>query len=56
MIKRIEKVDNNIPIWFIYGSRSWIDSSAGFSSMYLRQGSILTSVKVIESELHLLES
>ena len=47
MIKRIDKVDNNIPIWFIYGSRSWIDSAAGFNAMFIRQGSILTSVKVI---------
>lgn len=52
MIKRIDKVDNNIPIWFIYGSRSWIDSAAGFTSMYIRQGSILTSVKLITGAGH----
>ena len=47
MIRRIDKIDNEIPIWFIYGSRSWIDPSAGFSSIYLRQNSVSTSVKLI---------
>ncbi len=46
MIRRIDKVDNEIPIWFIYGSRSWIDPSSGFLSIYLRQNSVYTSVKV----------
>lgn len=46
MIKRIDKVANNIPIWFIYGSRSWIDPSSGFLAMVNRQDSVFTSVKV----------
>jgi hypothetical protein len=46
MIRRIDKVSNNIPIWFVYGSRSWVDYSSGYVSITLRQNSILTSVKV----------
>jgi len=37
MIKRIDKINTNIPIWFIYGSRSWVDCTAGFSAVYIRQ-------------------
>lgn len=46
MIRRVVKIDNSIPIWFIYGSRSWIDQSAGFIAIYNRPESILTAVKV----------
>jgi len=52
MIRRINKVDNNIPIWFIYGSRSWVDPAAGFLSIYLRQNSVYTSVKLISGAGH----
>lgn len=46
MIRRIDKVNDNIPIWFIYGGRSWIDNASGFESINLRQNSVSTSVKV----------
>lgn len=29
MVKRIEKLDKNIPITLLYGARSWVDNSAG---------------------------
>ena len=29
MINRITDLSSNIPIWFIYGSKSWIDKEAG---------------------------
>lgn len=47
MIRRIATVDSGIPVWFIYGGRSWIDHTAGFTSIHLRQNAISTSVKVI---------
>jgi abhydrolase domain-containing protein 4 len=37
MINRVDKVKSHIPIWFIYGSRSWIDYSAGYSAVVQRQ-------------------
>lgn len=29
MIQRIDKIHQNIPITILYGSRSWVDESAG---------------------------
>ncbi|RNA25617.1 1-acylglycerol-3-phosphate O-acyltransferase ABHD5-like isoform X4, partial [Brachionus plicatilis] len=52
MIHRIDKVSDNIPIWFIYGSRSWVDSEPGFASISLRQNSVSTSVKLITGAGH----
>ena len=52
MIRRIDRVDPSIPIWFIYGSRSWIDPASGFSSIYLRANSVHTSVKIIIGSGH----
>ena len=46
MIKRIEKVSSKIPIWFIYGSRSWVDSTPGFSTKCLRNRFAYVSIKV----------
>ena len=46
MIRRIPNIDNNIPVWFIYGGRSWIDHTSGFNSIHLRQNAIATTVKV----------
>lgn len=37
MIKRIDKIKTHIPIWFVYGSRSWIDCTAGYTAVYIRQ-------------------
>jgi hypothetical protein len=51
MIRRIQNVDDNIPVWFIYGGRSWIDHTPGFTSIHLRQNSISTTVKVREKAL-----
>jgi hypothetical protein len=46
MIKRVEKIHSKIPIWFIYGSRSWIDPTPGFSTKYMRNQFSYVSVKV----------
>lgn len=55
MIRRIDKVKSHIPVWFIYGSRSWIDCTAGYSAIYLRQSineSTLMSVEIISGAGH----
>ena len=52
MIKRIEKVSANIPIWFIYGSRSWVDCKPGFSAKYIRNRFAYVSVKIIPGAGH----
>lgn len=52
MIRRIDKVNDNIPIWFIYGGRSWIDNASGFESINLRQNSVSTTVKLITGAGH----
>lgn len=55
MIKRIERVKPHIPVWFIYGSRSWIDCTAGYSAVYLRQSNsetAQTSVEIIAGAGH----
>lgn len=55
MIKRIENVKTHIPIWFVYGSRSWIDCTAGYSAVYIRQKLSQTaqiSVEIISGAGH----
>ena len=46
MIQRMNKISFDIPIWFIYGSRSWIDSSPGFATKHIRNHSAYVSVRV----------
>lgn len=46
MIHRVDKISPNIPIFFIYGSRSWIDSSPGFASKVIRNSYGYVSVRV----------
>ncbi|XP_077982274.1 1-acylglycerol-3-phosphate O-acyltransferase ABHD5-like [Glandiceps talaboti] len=37
MIKRVTSISTEIPITFMYGSRSYMDSSMGYSAKYLRK-------------------
>ena len=46
MINRISKLSPNISIWFVYGSKSWIDKEAGYAVQGIRNGIGLVSVKV----------
>ncbi len=46
LIQRIDKLDVNIPIWFIYGSDSWIDKT-GQKIKELRADEAYVSVEVI---------
>lgn len=46
MIKRIENLDLSIPIWFIYGKKTWIDKEAGEIVKNMRDGNAYVSVKV----------
>ena len=46
MIGRIKELDSEIPIWFIYGSKSWIDKEAGHEVMKIREQIGNVNVKV----------
>lgn len=39
MIQRIADIDKELPITFIYGSRTWMDRECGNQSCYLRPDS-----------------
>lgn len=39
MINRIERLAKNVPVTFIFGSRSWMDSGVGQQVKYMRSGS-----------------
>ncbi|XP_054708228.1 1-acylglycerol-3-phosphate O-acyltransferase ABHD5-like isoform X2 [Uloborus diversus] len=51
MISRIFQLRHDIPITFIYGSRSWIDSNSGLQSAELRRTSCV-KVKLIQGAGH----
>ncbi|XP_015921499.2 (Lyso)-N-acylphosphatidylethanolamine lipase [Parasteatoda tepidariorum] len=51
MIKRISMLRQDVPISFIYGSRSWIDSKSGHHICDIRADSIV-EVKLIEGAGH----
>jgi len=46
MIKRINELQPNIPITLLYGSRSWVDNTAGEAIKQTRFGSYV-NVQVI---------
>ncbi|KJH51133.1 hydrolase, alpha/beta domain protein [Dictyocaulus viviparus] len=50
MIKRFHKIDNLVPVTFLYGSRSWIDPSPAFDIKSKRDG--YTDVKIIQGAGH----
>ncbi|EDW89242.1 (Lyso)-N-acylphosphatidylethanolamine lipase isoform X1 [Drosophila yakuba] len=51
MIHRIKDVRSNIPITFIYGSRSWIDSSSG-EKIKSQRGSNMVDIKIVTGAGH----
>ncbi|KFM57720.1 Abhydrolase domain-containing protein 4, partial [Stegodyphus mimosarum] len=51
MLKRISQLKQDIPITFIYGSRSWIDSSSGLQTSELRKNSYV-EIKMIQGAGH----
>ncbi len=48
LINRIDKLSSNVPIWFIFGARSWIKSQDGFRVAEIRPETAKTFVKVID--------
>lgn len=51
MIHRIIDIEKHIPMTFIYGSRSWVDSNTGFHVKYLRHESYV-DVQVVRGAGH----
>lgn len=39
MLHRIKDLSREVPITFVYGSRSWMDSECGYQTKDLRKGS-----------------
>jgi len=39
IVKRMDKLNDNIPITLLYGSRSWVDNSAGETIKQFRSSS-----------------
>lgn len=52
MINRITDLSPNIPIWFIYGNKSWIDKEAGNIVKENRNGIGFVSVEMINQAGH----
>ncbi|GFQ68004.1 hypothetical protein TNCT_432701 [Trichonephila clavata] len=51
MIQRISQIKHDIPITFIYGARSWIDSSIGLQTRAIRENSYV-DIKMIQGAGH----
>ena len=51
MLRRIGGLDSRVPVTFIYGSRSWIDSGPGFEVQSTRTDSFV-DVRVIQAAGH----
>ncbi|ALC40818.1 CG1882 [Drosophila busckii] len=51
MIHRIKDVRSDIPITFIYGSRSWIDSSSG-EKIKAQRGTNMVDIKIVTGAGH----
>uniref|UniRef100_A0A0N4ZPP1 AB hydrolase-1 domain-containing protein n=1 Tax=Parastrongyloides trichosuri TaxID=131310 RepID=A0A0N4ZPP1_PARTI len=51
MIHRFENLDSNVPVTFIYGSKSWIDSSSAYEIQSNRDKSYL-DINIIEHAGH----
>ncbi|XP_022226806.2 (Lyso)-N-acylphosphatidylethanolamine lipase isoform X1 [Drosophila obscura] len=51
MINRIKDVRSDIPITFIYGSRSWIDSSSG-EKIKSQRGNKMVDIKIVTGAGH----
>ena len=47
LINRIDKLSSNVPVWFIFGGRSWIKFQDGFRVAAKRPEHAKTYVKVI---------
>ena len=53
MIKRIHEIRNDIPITLLYGSRSWVDASAGDVIQKLRPNSFVKSHIINQAGHHI---
>lgn len=53
MIRRIHEIRENVPITLLYGSRSWVDSSAGDLIQKVRPNSFVQSHVINQSGHHI---
>ncbi|XP_076112125.1 (Lyso)-N-acylphosphatidylethanolamine lipase-like isoform X1 [Mytilus galloprovincialis] len=51
MMHRVGEIKDDLPVTFIYGSRSWVDSNTGFHAKYLRHESYV-DVQVVRGAGH----
>ncbi|KAF8784526.1 1-acylglycerol-3-phosphate O-acyltransferase ABHD5-like isoform X2 [Argiope bruennichi] len=51
MIERISQLRQDIPVSFVYGARSWIDSSSGYKIREMRENSFV-EIKLIQGAGH----
>ncbi|VDP20788.1 unnamed protein product [Soboliphyme baturini] len=52
MISRIEKIREDIPLTFIYGSRSWVDCGPGYTTKYQLRPYSYVRVEIIRGAGH----
>ena len=51
MILRVGEISGNVPITVVYGSRSWMDHTSGYSVKYLRPDAYV-DIQVIKGAGH----
>lgn len=51
MVHRVQDIDRNIPITILFGSRSWMETTSGYTIKYLRHGSYV-DVQIIKGAGH----
>ncbi len=45
MVERIHLIDDNIPIYFAHGERSWIDTEPSLTAQSLRKDVYIDTIK-----------
>ena len=51
MIHRVKEIDPNIPMTILFGSRTWMDTTSGYTIKYLRSGTYV-DVQIIKGAGH----
>ena len=51
MIHRVTDIDENVPMTVLFGSRSWMETTSGYTIKYLRKNSYV-AVEIINGAGH----